>query len=334
MIQRTVFFSDGMKLFRNNPVFGNGMGSFESLICGYQDFYYETKYVHNNYIQVLLDNGITGLIAYAAMLLGTLALLLRGRKKEGEFGPLRPALLSAFVMICGHSYMEVVMSSLAYLPFAFSVFALTALCYGGGSRKGAARLAAEISRWCSLAVAAAFSVLIPLNLYAAALVNASLRSLPSFYRALSTAIKIDCFEYNDYKLSAVTNYPNYKSPLYKALVDKCAAELLDTPSNSIHLGLIEYHMRMGQPDMAIAAAKRGIELNYANPKLWNKYFAAFQAYSALEGGANPFLGEKGAALAEGIKELYALMLDYNRRLWEPIVLDSTSQALIDYVNSL
>jgi O-antigen ligase len=72
MIQRTVFFSDGMKLFRNNPVFGNGMGSFESLVCGYQDFYYETKYFHNNYIQVLLDNGIIGFIAYAAILLGTL----------------------------------------------------------------------------------------------------------------------------------------------------------------------------------------------------------------------------------------------------------------------
>jgi hypothetical protein len=31
--------------------------------------------------------------------------------------------------------MEVVMSALVYLPFAFSVFALTALCYGGGKEK-------------------------------------------------------------------------------------------------------------------------------------------------------------------------------------------------------
>jgi hypothetical protein len=155
MIQRTVFFADGMKLFRRNPVLGNGMGSFESLVCGYQDFHYETKYVHNNYIQVLLDSGIAGFAAYISLLLGTLILLVKGRKKEGEAAALRPALGSAFVMICAHSYMEVVMSTLVYLPFAFSVFALIALCYGGGAVKKAAlagKGAAAGSRWCSFAV--------------------------------------------------------------------------------------------------------------------------------------------------------------------------------------
>jgi hypothetical protein len=28
------------------------------------------------------------------------------------------------------------------------------------------------------------------------------------------------------------------------------------------------------------------------------------------------------------------MLEYNKRLWEPITLDAGSQALIDYVNSM
>ena len=53
MIQRTVFFADGMKLFREKPVLGNGLGSF-SLLSAATDFYCQTKYVHNHYIQVLL----------------------------------------------------------------------------------------------------------------------------------------------------------------------------------------------------------------------------------------------------------------------------------------
>lgn len=333
MIQRTVFFADGMKLYKNSPVFGNGLGSFESLICGYQDFYYETKYVHNNYIQVLLDNGIIGFIAYAAILLGTLLLLIKGRKREGEFRLLWPALSSAFVMICFHSYMEVVMSTLVYLPFAFSVFALAALCYGGGGLKAIKKVPAAASRWASLAISVVYPVLIILNIYASSYVNSSLDSLPSFYKALSTAINIDCFEYNDYKLSAVTNYPAYRSPLYRGLVDKCAADLIETPSNSIHLGLIDYYMQMSQPDMAITAAIKGAKLNYSNPELWNQYFSVFYTYAAKENSENPFLGENGAVLVDGIKELYSLMLDYNKRLWEPIVLDSGAQALIDYVNS-
>ena len=43
-IQRTVFFADGMKLFRRSPVLGLGLGAFESASPGVQSFYYETKY--------------------------------------------------------------------------------------------------------------------------------------------------------------------------------------------------------------------------------------------------------------------------------------------------
>jgi hypothetical protein len=49
---------------------------------------------------------------------------------------------------------------------------------------------------------------------------------------------------------------------------------------------------------AIAAGK-GLELNYAIPAL-NKYFAAFQAYTALEG--EPTLLGKRARPCEGIKD--------------------------------
>ncbi len=337
MIQRTVFFSDGMKLFRRSPVLGNGMGSFESLVCGYQDFHYETKYVHNNYIQVLLDSGIAGFAAYMSLLIGTLLLLIKGRKKEGEPAALRPALGSAFVMICTHSYMEVVMSALVYLPFAFSVFALAVLCYGGGPSKKsrpAGRAAAAASRWGSLALTTVYPLLIIMNLCASTMVASSTDSLPALYKALSAAVRLDCFEYNDYALSAVTNYPFYRSPLYKGFVDKCSARLLDTPSNSLHQGLIEYYMEMGQPDKAIEAAKKGVGYNYSNPEIWNGYFELFYSYASREGTDNPFLGESGSALTNGINELYDLMLEYNKKLWEPITLSSDSQALIDYVNSL
>lgn len=334
MIQRTVFFADGMKLFRERPVLGNGLGSFESLICGYQDFYYQTKYVHNHYIQVLLDNGILGFIAYAAVLLGSLFLLIRGKKKEGEFSLLWPSLLTCLVMIGFHSFMEVVMSTSVYLPFALGVFALIALCYGVEKQNKVKTVADQIGRWTSFAIMSVYAVLISLNMYANHIVKSNTNNLNNFYKALSTAISIDCFEYQDASLSAVINYPSYQSPLYKGMVNSCAEKLLNTPSNSIHLGLIEYYMEMGQYEKAIEAAEKGVSFNYSNPQLWNSYFHIFYNYTFTAENENPFLGEEGALLRNGVKGLYDLMLDYNTKLWEPIVPDENTQALISYVNGL
>jgi tetratricopeptide (TPR) repeat protein len=222
-----------------------------------------------------------------------------------------------------HSFMEVVMSTSVYLPFALGVFALLALCYG---------VEKQNSKDCGRQIAAGFlchnvrlcgsnSLICTLN----HIVKSNTNNLNNFYKALSTAISIDCFEYQDASLSAVINSPSYQSPLYKGMVNSCAEKLLNTPSNSIHLGLIEYYMEMGQYEKAIEAAEKGVSFNYSNPQLWNSYFHIFYNYTFTAENENPFLGEEGALLRDGVKELYDLMLDYNTKLWEPIVPDENTQ---------
>ena len=76
-IQRTVFFEDGMKMFAQSPILGNGLGSFETGATSVQEFFYESRYIHNHYIQLLLEAGIPGLALYLGSLLG-LCWLLRG----------------------------------------------------------------------------------------------------------------------------------------------------------------------------------------------------------------------------------------------------------------
>ncbi len=46
--------------------------------------------------------------------------------------------------------------------------------------------------------------------------------------------------------------------------------------------------------MAFTVAKKGIELNYSNPKLWNEYFNTFYSYATHDASQNPFLGENEA----------------------------------------
>ena len=67
-IQRLVFFSDGMKIFRRSPVVGLGLGAFENGVKSVQSFYYETKYAHNHYIQTLAETGLVGLALFLGLL--------------------------------------------------------------------------------------------------------------------------------------------------------------------------------------------------------------------------------------------------------------------------
>ena len=59
-IQRLAFFQDGLRIYAQSPIIGSGLGSFEGQLFSVQDFYYETTYVHNHYIQVLLEMGFPG----------------------------------------------------------------------------------------------------------------------------------------------------------------------------------------------------------------------------------------------------------------------------------
>ena len=128
-IQRTVFFADGMELFRESPLAGLGLGAFESASWGVQEFDYETKYVHNHYIQVLLDSGILGLLFFGLFALSLLWSLWQARGTEDEFSPLGPAALACMVLILGHAVMEVTLSTGCYIPFAFGVFGLITRCF-------------------------------------------------------------------------------------------------------------------------------------------------------------------------------------------------------------
>ena len=61
VVQRLVYVKDAMQLFRRSPVVGLGMGAFENGIYNVQSYHYETKYVHNHYVQTMVDTGVIGL---------------------------------------------------------------------------------------------------------------------------------------------------------------------------------------------------------------------------------------------------------------------------------
>jgi len=67
-VQRVEFWRDGVKLWQCHPIFGNGLGSVEMGLYSVASFFYESKYVHNHYVQCLADIGMVGLTLFLGIL--------------------------------------------------------------------------------------------------------------------------------------------------------------------------------------------------------------------------------------------------------------------------
>ena len=318
-IQRAAFFRDGLRIFRDHPILGAGLGGFESLLYGYQDFRYETKYVHNHYIQVLLDCGPVGLALYAALLVLTLGALSRGRKRELPFRALHPALCAAFSMLALHSGMEVVMSSAVYLPYGLTVIALAAVCFGKPQTK---RVPARLCTIVTGAVALVYAVLLILNMAAASGVRRSTGSTSAFFKALETAQSIDVFERNDWRTSYVVACADTGSQARRATADRYAAKLVDTPSNSLHRYLVNYYLTFREYDQALLAARKGAAFNYADSAAWNACFEEF----SLAWEQNP---EDRQEILAAVRILNEDLMRTQERLMDSTVLSDTSRDIID-----
>lgn len=75
--QRIQFYKDGLKIFKDYPIFGAGGGAWAALYFKYQSYLYWTTQTHNYFMQVLLDTGIVGIIAMVFMLVSLISAMYR-----------------------------------------------------------------------------------------------------------------------------------------------------------------------------------------------------------------------------------------------------------------
>lgn len=318
-IQRVVFFEDGMKLFQRSPVIGLGMGAYENGIVSVQSFYYETKYAHNHYIESLVETGVVGLILFVGVLVTALIAVIKSRRKpEEESNPLTAALGGALVFMAGHAAVEVVFSYYTYLPLAFGVFGLIALCCGQtmplsfvkeGVRKGVT--------WVLAVLILAYTVLLGCNVYAKSLVERE-----QSFASLESAITLDQFEWADYALSYVLSYMQMEAPSQEIQDNAAiyAAELQKVDSNTIPLYLAQYYFEQQDADQAFAMLDKYTDYVAADPDTWEQAFHVIIQYY-----------QDDPVYLEGVTALYQKMLTWNAEHMGTLTL---SDSTMEWLNQL
>lgn len=313
-IQRFVFFTDGLKLFGKSPLIGFGMGGFESRVRSVQSFYYETKYVHNHYIQTLTDTGIVGFVLFVLLMVGSAAAVLSAWRKKENVHPLVPALGAGLAFMAGHGLVEVVFSSYPYLPIAFGVFGLISLCCGEALPKPQLNQKVKtVSMAVFSVLMAVFGVLLGCNMYARHVATAK----PTL-ASLNLGVNLDIFEWTDYAMSYVagTAYLEMDSQGL-ALADSYAERLEKVDSNSIPRHLADYYFRTGQTEKAFAMLEKFVNYVASDAGSWQAAFDLAIQYV-----------EYTDVYRAGVLRLAQMLDNWNEANMGEIALSGASQALI------
>ena len=328
-IQRLVFFRDGLKLWLASPLIGWGVGGVEGQVTAVQDFYYESKYVHNQFIQIMAEAGILGLAAFAAMLGSAVWMLLRRRRQDAD--PMTAMLAACLAMAVFHSLTEVVWSTQIYQSAVFALFAVLILfCRDAPAAvsRGAGRLAA-VSLWC---VTAVFAVLLSGNLLAARqmrTLDTSGLTPEAFMAALEQMDFLDVYDDSNYKVNLMGNALQSGTAAGQSTAARCARQLRATEEfDACYNVAAYYYLPLRDLTGFFDAVSAGLRQERSNPAAWDSAFHLFQsAFKQLDA---EYVEEFAAGVLAVGQELDAA----NEVLMAPITLDDGNQALLDTVRSL
>lgn len=109
-IDRLVFAKETLQLIRQFPLFGCGIGGFESTFLKHQEVanYYRVEFAHNDYLQFVVDLGFVGAVILAVTVFGVLRQVVNGirRLQEEPRQFLVIACAGAFIAILLHSLVD------------------------------------------------------------------------------------------------------------------------------------------------------------------------------------------------------------------------------------
>ena len=318
VVQRLVYVKDAMQLFRRSPVVGLGMGAFENGIYNVQSYHYETKYVHNHYVQTMVDTGVIGLALWLGLLGTSAAAVIRQwRRERSEAQSMASALGALLLFLMIHAAVEVIFSNGYFLPFGVGALAVINLTCG--QTLPLRRAGDKTRRWVVRAEGlglVAFTVLLTMNLWAAQMAQRGT------YDAAAQAAEVDPYEWADHKLAYVYN-ASAEEALPENMQETLArymADLEKLNSNAVPKYLAEAYFNLGDVEKGFAMLEKYVDYTSSDPATWDTSFRIVMQHS-----------DDSAAFRQGAAQLRDKLERWNRQNLGAITL---SEDVTAYLNEL
>ncbi len=326
-IQRLVFFRDGLKLWQQSPVIGWGVGGVEGRLTAVQSFYYESKYIHNQFIQILDEAGVVGLAAFL-FLLGSAIVLLVRRRKDADRGGEFALFAACMTMMIAHSMTEVVWSTQMYQVTVFVLLAAMVVRYHAADESRRAALGGTCLAVCLWAGAVVFSALQVSSLAAAAMFSGLEEqdlNRTEFVSKLQTLDRMEVYDDSMYQATAMVNALQLGTTTGRGIANGYAATLLESGEfDSCYYVAAYYYLPLRDFAGFFNACQTGLEQEASNPGAWNSIARLYiQAGAQLE-------PEEMEAYVDSVVLFAQMLTEFNDSgRMETIQLEEANQAFLD-----
>lgn len=331
-IQRLVFFRDGIALWKQSPLLGFGLAAVEGRLTQVQSFYYETKYIHNHFIQVLDELGVVGLVSFGAMLMAALVLLLKQRRRRTM---LFSVLAACLTMMIAHSLTEVVWSTAMYQITTFLLFAALILTYGQPMARLSARAAGAVTAAALQVLGLISAALLGSSMLAAGKMvkiqngTANIGSQQEFLSAMERLILLDAYDDEAYRVNYIGNALQSGSMEYRAKAGQYAEALRASNEYTACSDAANYYyLPTGQLDRYFDASRAAIAQVASNKDAWNNQITLYQEiFSTLS-------QEDMEDYLAGVLATKDYLQQYSQGRMEEIALTEENQAFLNLAETL
>ena len=329
-IQRLVFFRDGIQLWKQSPIIGWGVGGVEGQLTSVQSFYYESKYIHNQLIQIMDEAGILGLGCFLFLLGSAIWTLVRRRKEED---PILAMLAACLTMMICHSMTEVVWSAQMYQVVVYVIFAVLIIRCAPATESNRSLAAGTALTSILGVILVVFTALQASSLLAASSFRAAEDedlSVSQFVARLQKLDRMEVYDDSTYQINAMANALQMDNVTGRGIAAGYAKKLEATGEfdNCYHAAAY-YYLPLRDFTGFFRVSQVGLMQEASNPDAWNSITNLYtQAAQQLE-------PEELEEFLPGIADFAAKLEDFNRsgRL-EQIVLKEENQAFLDIAVSL
>ena len=325
---RVQYLKDAWVLFVRSPLVGHGLGASDNLYPAVQPFYYQSRYVHNHVLQVMVNQGLLGALPYVAFLGGVLWLLLKQLRKERD--PLAAFLLACWVMMNSHSLIEINFCLQAYQCAAFVLLFLPVVLYGEPLSEKAAKTGCAVTClvfWAYLAVFGGLMGLRQTVQRESKMLRAS--SMDELMSALDSYAKRDVFDPAPYQLEYVATAVEDSSGQYDVRMLEYVEKIRNSGNYPSCSGLPRYYYLPTGDFKGLFECSRECLLQRASyVDVWNGQ-AEFYREQVLPAAGEAHIDE----FAEGVLAFQALLEEVNQSHLVELDLTEENRAFVDLVVS-
>ena len=326
---RVQYDKDAWTLFLQSPLIGHGLGSTEGLYTSVQSFFYESKYVHNHVLQIMSDMGLVGLIAFLALLGGALWLLLKNLRSET--GSLAAMMLACWVMMNGHSLMEINFSVRGYLCAALCLLMVPILLYAESLKIKAAQAGSIVLTallWGTLVVSGCLMEGHRIALRESQMILTD--SVSGFMNTTKKLISKDKLDHEQNQLNYVGNAVRLNDSRYNGYMRKYVEELRASGTYTACSGLARYYyLPRGEFEELFACSREGIAQEASSADAWNLQLN-FYRNDVLSAAGVEHMDE----FMDGVLALQGYLAEYSQDRMEDIKLTEENQTFLNALSSV